>query len=486
MHSSVGEHKPLRFRVLSDDQIWEIKQTAFDILEKTGCNVLHKGAVELFRKAGAVVEGDRVKVPQDIVEGCIKTAPKGFTIYDRDGNQAMEVEGRKSYYGTACASPNTKDPFTGEVRKTLVSDIALSAKVAGALPNIDWVMPMGSSQDVPALTADLHEFEAVVTNTTKPIVFIGYSHRGVESVFEMAAEIAGGLDNLRERPFVLSYPEPISPLVLPIDVVDRMFVAADLYMPQIPGPTVQPGATSPVTLAGAVAQLVAEGLMSVTLIQLRQPGAPCFLGGNVAIFDMATGNLCVAAPEMSLGIAAQAEVAQSFGLPTWGLAGSTDAKILDTQAGAESAFSVLAQGLAGLNLIHDVGYMDNAMICSVEMLVLGNETIGMAKRFIRGIEINEVTLAGSLIESVGPGGNFLQEDHTYHHFRKEFWFPTLMTRQRYDDWQQAGEKDMPQRIREKVQDLVDHHDVPPLPDGVLSALEQIKRRGEAELIEQQD
>lgn len=481
IQSSFVENRSVFFRVLSDDQIWEIKRAAFEVLEKVGCQVLHEGALKLLERAGAIVKGDRVKVPQYIVEECIRTAPKGFTIYDRSGNRAMEVEGRKSYYGTSTASPNTKDALTGEIHETRVVDIALGAKVANALPNIDWVMPMGSSQDVPPLAADVHEFEAVVTNTTKPIVFIGYSPGGVELVFEMAAEVAGGLDQLRERPFVLLYPEPISPLIFPADVVGRMFVAADLGMPQIPGPVAQPGATSPVTLAGAVAQLIAEGLMSLTLIQLRRPGAPCFLGANVGVFDMVTTKLCMAAPEVSLGLAAQAEVAQSFGLPTWGLAGAADSKVLDAQAGIESTFSILAQGLAGLNLIHDVGYMEMGMVCSTEMLVLGNEVIGMAKRFIRGIEVNAETLARSVIEQVGPGGHYLQEDHTYKHFRDHLWMPTLLARQSYDDWQQAGSKDMAQRVHEKVIELVESHEVPPLPDKTVAALEQLRRQGTEEL-----
>jgi trimethylamine--corrinoid protein Co-methyltransferase len=481
IQSSFVENRSVFFRVLSDDQIWEIKQAAFDVLEKTGCDVLHGGAVKLLKKAGAVVKGERVRVGRHIVEECIRTAPKGFTIYDREGNRAMEVEGRKSYYGTSTASPNTRDALTGEIHETRVADIALGAKVADALPNIDWVMPMGSSQDVPALAADVYEFEAVVTNTAKPIVFIGYSPRGVELVYEMAAEVAGGLDNLRARPFLLAYPEPISPLIVPAEVVDRMFIAADLFMPQIPGPTVQLGATGPVTLAGDVTQLVAEGLMSLTLIQLRRPGAPCFLGGNVGVLDMSTATLSVGAPEMSLGLAVQAEVAQSFGLPTWGLAGATDAKTLDAQAGIESAFSILAQGLAGLNLIHDVGYMDMAMVCSAEMLVMGDEVIGMAKRFIRGVEVNAETLARGVIEKVGPGGHFLQEDHTLRHFRRELWMPSLLTRQHYAIWQEDGAKDMAQRVHERVGELVEGHEVQPLPDRTVAALEKLRRQGEKEL-----
>lgn len=481
IQSSFVENRAVFFRVLSDDQIWEIRQAAFDVLEKTGCHVLHEGARTLLKQAGAVVKDERVRVPRYIVEQCIRTAPKGFTIYDREGKRALEVEGRKSYYGTSTASPNTRDAFSGEIRETRVSDIALGAQVADALPNIDWVMPMGSSQDVPALAADVHEFEAVVTNTTKPIVFIGYSPRGVELVYEMAAEVAGGLENLQQRPFLLAYPEPISPLVIPAEVVDRMFVAADLRMPQIPGPSVQPGATGPVTLAGTVTQMIAEGLMGLVLVQLRRPGAPCCLSANVGVFDMRTSVMSIAAPEVSLGLAAQAEVAQSFGLPTWGLAGATDSKTLDAQAGIESAFGILAQGLAGLNLIHDVGYMDRGMVCSAEMLVMGDEVIGMAKRFIQGIVVNAETLARDVIENVGPGGHFLQEDHTYRLFRKEMWMPSLLTRDPYENWLVAGAKDMAQRVHDKTLEIVESHQAPPLPDKTLAALEQLKRRGEEEL-----
>jgi trimethylamine--corrinoid protein Co-methyltransferase len=483
IQSSFSVNRSVFFRVLSDDQIWEIKRAAFDILEKTGAKILHQGARDMLKQAGAIVKDDIVKVPEYVVQECLRTAPKGFAIYDRNGNRALEVEGRKSYYGTSTASPNTRDALTGEIHETRVVDIARGARIADALPNIDWVMPMGSSQDVPAVAADLYEFEAVVTNTTKPIVFIGYSPRGMELVFEMAAEVAGGLEALREKPFLIAYPEPITPLVFPQEVVERTFVAADLFMPQIDGPTEQLGATAPVTLAGTIALAIAEGLMSITLVQLRKPGAPCGMSCNIAGFDMSTTLLSVAAPEMSLGLAAQAEVAQSLGLPTWGLAGATDAKTIDAQAGVESAFSILSQGLAGLNLIHDVGYMDMGMVCSAEMLVLGDEVIGMAKRFIRGIEVTKETLARAVIQNVGPGGHFLLEDHTYNHFKNELWMPSLLTRQHYVTWQSGGSKDMSARIREKVKDILDTHQVPALTDKTLSALEKLKIKGEKELAE---
>ena len=317
------------FRIITDEQINVIKKTAYKILARTGCIIKHTKALDLLAEAGAEIKGDRVCFPAEVVDLCIESAPKGFIMYDRNGKVAMDVSRRKSYYGTSTASPNTRDISTGEIRETTVADIAVNAKIADALQNIDFVMPMGSAQDVPAEASELHEFYAVVTNTIKPIVFNSFSVKGMELIFNMAAKVVGGLENLQEKPFVMSYPEPVSPLIVPKDVIEKMFLAADLSLPQVPAPTVQPGATGPVTIAGAVAQLVAEGLMSLILIQLRNPGAPCVLGGNLNIFDMKTTLMSVAAPEMSLGIAAQAEVAQSLGLPSWGMAGTTDSKLLD-------------------------------------------------------------------------------------------------------------------------------------------------------------
>ena len=151
IQTSTTEKLSVQFQVLSDDQVWAINRATFEIMAKVGFKVLHEGARKMLKEAGASVKGELVKVPEHVVRGCLATAPKGFTIYDREGRRAMEVEGRKSFYGTSTASPNTKDARTGEIHPTRVEDIALGAKVADALPNIDWVMPMGSSQDVPAL-----------------------------------------------------------------------------------------------------------------------------------------------------------------------------------------------------------------------------------------------------------------------------------------------------------------------------------------------
>ncbi|HIE53797.1 MAG TPA: hypothetical protein EYP90_01225, partial [Chromatiaceae bacterium] len=182
IHTSHTTARSAALQMLTDGQIEEIKRAAFFVMEKVGFNVLHAGARKMLRQAGAIIHNESVRVPEYIVRQCLATAPGGFTVYDRAGRPALEVEGRKSYYGTSTGSPSTMDVTTRQIRPTRVADIGLSARIADALDNIDWVMPMGSAQDVDSICADLYEFEAVVTNTVKPQVFLSYSPRGCELV----------------------------------------------------------------------------------------------------------------------------------------------------------------------------------------------------------------------------------------------------------------------------------------------------------------
>ncbi len=475
-----------KFQILNDNQISKIKETAFNILEKTGIQVLHQEARNMLEKQGANVEVDRVKIPKNMVLDCVEKAPTKFTIFDRLGEPRLHINGEKNsnfYYGTSTASPQTRDPITKKVRETTVEDIEFGAELADCLENIDFVMPMGSAQNVGPKVADVYEFEGTLLNTIKPIVFIALTPEGLKTIYKMAAEVRGGMEKLREKPFVVSYPEPISPLVYPAEVVEKILISAELGMPQIPGPTVQPGTTGPVTIAGSLAQLVAEGLMSVVLIQTKNPGSPCFLAGNFNIFDMDTTLMSVSAPEMSLGTGAHAEIARTFGLPSWGLAGATDSKGIDAQAGVESAFSILGQGLAGVDLIHDVGYLDMAMVCSPEMLMLGDEVAGMAKRFFESFTVTDETLAEEVVYNAGPGGNFLKERHTFENYRKSLWMPSLFNRQRRKRWKNAGEKPVDEVIRDKIKNIMETNKQILIPEQIRVNIAKIRDEGVEKILQ---
>ena len=476
--SSERVSSSVSMKMVTENQLDDIYDAALTVLEKTGFKMSHTRAVALCKAAGCKIEDDRVRVPRQIVEQCLRLAPKGFVVYDRLGHPALDLSGRNSYYGCSTGSPQTLDAATGEIRATSFRDLEIGAQVSDALPNIDWVMPFGTTQDTPKHASFLYDFEACVSNTTLPLMFLSEGAEDTLYIQQMAAACVGGKEKLRERPFLMAYPEPITPLFYPDKVVARAFLAADWGIPQCPGTSQIIGATSPVTLAGAIVLWLAEALMSITVLQLYLPGSKVFLGGNFGLFDMATTVSAIASPETCMCLAVEAQMGQRLGLPTWGLAGASDSMMLDGQAGAESAFSILSQGLAGLNLIHDVGYLGAGMICSPEMLVMGDEICGMTRHFLRGININVDTLATETIDQVGPGGNFLQSLHTFKHFKNETWFPKLMERNYHDKWLEKGKPSTQDRVREKLAKIIDTHQPVPLGNHERSELERLRKEGE--------
>lgn len=465
-------------KIVSEKQLDDIYDAALTVLEKTGFTMNHPIAAKLCKQAGCKIEADRIRVPRQVVEQCLKEAPKGFTVYDRLGNPALDLRGKNSYYGCSTGSPQTLDRVTGKIRPTAFKDLETGARISDALPNIDWVMPFGTTQDTPRHASFLYDFEACVKNTTLPVMFLSEGAEDTLYIQKMAAACVGGKERLKEKPFLMAYPEPITPLFYPDEVVGRAFLAADWGIPQCPGTSQIIGATSPVTLAGAVVLWLAEALMSITVLQLYKPGAKVFLSGNFGMFDMKTTVSAIASPETCMCLAVEAQMGQRLGLPTWGLAGASDSMMIDGQAGAESTFSILSQGLAGLNLIHDVGYLGAGMICSPEMLVMGDEICGMTRHLLRGMTVNSDTLATEAIAQVGPGGNFLQSPHTFKHFKNETWFPSLMEREYLEKWEEKGKPTTQDKIREKLARILDTHQPVPLGDHEFSELERLRSEGE--------
>ncbi|MDR1676998.1 MAG: trimethylamine methyltransferase family protein [Deltaproteobacteria bacterium] len=467
---------------ITEGQIEEIIQAALLILERTGVKVTYPPALKLLSDAGAYVHGERTRLPRLLVLNALALAPKGLVLYDRNGRLAMNLSNGKSYFGTSTASPNNIDARTGQRHPTTLKDIADGALIADALPHLDFVMPFGTAQDVPAKAGEVHEFVTLMSITPKPVVFCGYSAKGVEKVLEMAALVAGGKDELKRKPFVVPYPEPITPLHFPDEVVSRMFVCCDFGIPQINAGAQLMTLTAPGTLAGSLALATAESFFAITLNQLRKPGSPCFLTTSVGAVNHKTGSDCLASPEFCLTIAAQSQIAQRLGLPTWGLAGATDSKALDAQAGAESAMSILIHALSGISLIHDVGYVDSGMASSAAMMVLGDEIISWTKRIMAGMEVSAETLALEVIDNVGPGGNFLSHKHTASHFRRESWFPSLFRKDQYDTWKSEGSPTCEQAMYQKTGQLLENHKPRPVSESLLEELKKMATEAEKELL----
>jgi trimethylamine--corrinoid protein Co-methyltransferase len=189
--------------------------------------------------------------------------------------------------------------------------------------------------------------------------------------------------------------------------------------------------------------------------------------------DMRTTILPYGSPELHLLSAALTDIAHWMKVPMFSTAGCSDSKTVDEQAAAEAALSILAAGLSGANLIHDVGFLESALIGSHEMVVLSDEIAGMVKHFLRGVRVDEEALAVDLIRAVGPGGNFLAEEHTARNLRREFWFPKLLDRTKYGPWQEAGSRRLGERLKERAAEILATHKVAPLPKKVDAGINEM-------------
>jgi len=290
-------------------------------------------------------------------------------------------------------------------------------------------------------------------NTKKPIVTSAYDTRGVNDLIDMASIIKGSRD-LSEKPFMIHLMASLSPLVHPADVLGKLLICAERKIPVIFSTAQAGGSTAPVTLAGELIVSLAEGLSALAIAQLKSEGAPVIMPGWVSNADMRTIIPLYGSPELSLLICALADIYHWLGLPTFGTAGCTDAKVADEQAAMESAFSCVTQALSGSNFIHDIGYLESGLTGSLDLLVMTHELLGMIRRFKRGINLDKESLAVDLIDRVGIGGHYLLEEHTLQHFRVENWQADLFDKSGYEEWSSHGRKTLTDRAKERIREVM--------------------------------
>jgi len=467
----------VRVRILNDDAILQIHHAALEVLERTGVAINTDQGRNILLDAGCKSPGDNViTFPPGLVEKALQTAPSSITLYDRLGQPSCSLEGHKTSFGTGSDCPFILDRETQQRRLCTYQDVARGALVCDALENFDFVMPVGIISDRPTHIADIHAFEATMSNTVKPVVFTAHNQRTFQASVDLAAAVAGGLDKLQEKPIICLYDEPTSPLKHMPEATDKLILAARLRIPVIFTPCPQMGATAPATAAGALVQSVAECLSGLVLHQLVAPGAPIIFGGVMDCLDMSTTIMPYGSPELHQLCAALTDIAHHYQLPMFGTCGCSDAKRVDAQAGLEVGFSVLMATLNGQNLIHDIGFLESALITSYEMYVLSNEAIGMAKHIARGVTVNPDTLAVDVIADIGQTGNYLQHDHTLKHFRHELYFPKVLDRTNYSGWEKLGCKTMDVKLTENVDHIIATHRAEPVAPAARRQIDDILQK----------
>jgi trimethylamine--corrinoid protein Co-methyltransferase len=470
------------YHLLTPEQIKSIHTATLELLETVGVDVHHDEARQLLADAGCRLTGDhRVRIPNWLVEAAIQSAPSRITIYDRLGNVAMRLEGRRVHYGLGTDLIRTYDLETGELRQSRLKDVATAAHISDYLKHIDFIGSYALPGDSPTNLTYLDSFKTELENSIKPIFYTAAGLEDITYINAMAAAVVGGEAALRDKPIHIHYSEPLSPLTHSFGAVQKLFYCADCGLPVTYNPGMMSGASVPVTLAGAITVGNAEALSGLVMHQLRAKGAPIISGFGTSTMDMRTSTCVYGCPEYRLALSACADLYHYYGLPMWGTAGVSDANCLDQQAGMEWSISIMTDALHGANLVHDIGYLGQGLIGHPAGLVMCDEIISYVKRFVRGFELDDAHIGLDVIREVGPGGDFLATEQTMEMFKTEHWLPDQCNRDNLDTWRMKGGKDWAETCTEKAREILRVHSPTPLSDAAAATLNDIRSEAEAKL-----
>ena len=472
------------FDVFSRDELYRIHTATLEILERVGVRVEEENALKLLDEIGAEIDYRRkiVKIPQYLVEEAIRLSPRTMLFAGRNKKYDIKLEGKRINFGLGEGATSFLDCDTNSIRPSTKMDVANAVKLADALPNIDFVMPLFTAQDVPQQVLPLHNLHAALKNTEKPIMVVGFG-LDVTYLIKMAAVIVGGEEKLKERPILGMYSEPVSPLTHGKDHTRNLMTFAKAKLPIVYIPSPACCSTAPATIAGAIVQSNAETLSGNVIAQFASKGAKFIYGADTSVMDQRTGVFPYGSPEWMLINLAMAQLGRYYRLPTWSTGGCSDSKVLDAQATLEAALSLLIAAESGANLIHDVGsFLNFGLTGCLELVTICDEIISMITYILNGIEVTDETLALDVISKVGPGGHYLGEKHTLKFFKKEHWIPTLLDRQTRNKWIKNGSKDLLQRTKEKTKEILATYRPTPLPSDIEKELNGALKQLEQEIL----
>ena len=472
MQSNYTQYSGPHFRILSDNQIEELHLATLQILEKTGISFQCQEALDILSDAGADVSNpSRVKIPSYIVKQALKTAPKTVTLYSRQGEPAIVLDGQSgSHFGGVPDCPEYLDPYTGNRRKCYVEDIADMARLFDALPNLEFMSTSSAHNTLPGVLPEKISVLQVLINSSKPFICNNSNVSSLKETLDLCSLVAGGEKQLRKKPFFGILSEPVSPLIQGKDALEKSLLCIEKGIPVIVQSMPMAGATTPATWPGCLAVTSAETLSQLVVLQLKKPGTPVIFGGVPSVMDMKTMIFAQGAPELGLLVAALTELSHFYKLPMYGTAGFTDAAVVGAQVAAEAMYEIVISALSGQDLVHNIAVGGCLKMISPEMAVLGNELVDMVKILMRGVEINDETLPLTLIDRLGPGSNYVAESHTLKHFRK-FWVPTIFDRSFIKT---EDTKHCEQLLKEKTIEILKTHHPKPVSDEVLKEVKKVE------------
>jgi trimethylamine--corrinoid protein Co-methyltransferase len=446
------------YRPLTPEDVKEIDHTSRRILERVGIRILEQDYLDRLEAAGAIIDHDSqiVRFEAAWLDEVLARAPSRFVLYSRDGKNDVHLGEGVVHFANGGRVFRILDMGTGGYRLTMLRDVAHTATLVNHLENISLYIIACQAHDLEPQYYHLNDFYHAFNFTSKHVMGGCDDIEGVKQMLALAQLIAGGEEELREKPFVSVISNPISPLTIDANTLEILTICGSNGIPVTCAPAPISGATAPATLAGTLCQMHAEALAGVAITQVCAPGAKVLYGAVPSTMDMRHMEYTMGSVEMAIMNAAAVQLAKLYDFPIYGSGGVTEAKRPDIQSGCEKTFSNLMVAMNGADLVHlAAGMLDSGNSISYEQYVIDNEIIGMITRILLGIRVNEDTLGFNVIEKVGPGGNYVMEDHTIEHMKEEFFYPDLSVRCNFDIWEERGRPSMLSRANDLVDEILD-------------------------------
>jgi trimethylamine--corrinoid protein Co-methyltransferase len=465
-----------KLNLLSNELVKQIIEEGFALLMNPGIQVHNDEALSLLADAGAEVdlESKIAKIPEKVARKALETRPSEFYLYNLDGEQVVHYGGDSVQFDPGSAAITILDSETQQQREARTEDFVKFVKLVETIPQLDAQSTAFITSDVPEAVSDLYRLYLALNYMRKPIITGAFDKETWWTMKDMLVAVVGSEKALAEKPVAVFDTCP-SPPLLWSDITCQNLIDCAKY--GIPAELVSmplAGATSVVTIAGAVVQHTAECLSGVTINQLSNPGAPIVWGGSPAAFDMREGTTPMGAVGTWMIDCAYTQIGKELGMPTHAYLGMSDAKVVDAQCGLESSGGALMAALAGVNMVSGAGMMDFESCQSYEKLVIDAEIIGMAKRLIAGIDGRQTPIALDIMQELGHKADYLSHPHTMKWFREELYIPSaVIDRGTLDAWEKKGSKSTWERAQDRVEELLPKYQPSPIASEVKKELRDL-------------
>ncbi len=465
------------FKVMTDEDVEAIHLASLRVLAETGIMLNHPEAREIFAGSGAMIEGERVRLPADLVEEQVSKSATKVTIRGRSG-VTKTLGDQTLHWHNLGGARDIFEASTGTRRKALLADLRDCTRLLDALDGVTTITPFFTPLDVPGHLMSLAMYRYAIPHTTKPL-----QGPGVQTAEEVqfAARMAGVVGPPSEV-FSLSV-SPVSPLNLSKDLAGAIIEVARNGIPFAPLPCPTAGTTAPFSIAGAITQQNAEILASIALAQLVHPGLPIIYCGRLAMMEPRTGISVWGGVELGLASAATVQVGHRYGLPVNVYGFSTNSHTLDIQNGSERSLNALIPALAGADELSGIGEMEAGVMGSFAQIVCDNEIAASVRRVLQGFEVSDDALAVEVIAAAMAGShNFLGQKHTMRYLRDgEVLLTALAERGAWEAWDEHGRVSMAERAQARAIELLNNHQVPPLSQDQENELDEILKEADRKL-----